>query len=86
MRLTPIIPAKTVTRGHCTLKFDVTPEGFTRNVEALTCTDPIFKNTSIATLRLWRYYPKKIDGQAVAQTGLTEDIKFILSDGKGNRL
>lgn len=86
VRVSPIMPAKTVTSGVCTVMFDVDENGLTENWEIKNCTHDIFKQNSLEVLKYWLYFPKKIDGVAVRDNSVESVITYKLDNGKGDPL
>ena len=84
LRHTPNMPIRAEKSGHCKVKFDVTPEGSTVNVQATFCTDSIFKRATIRAVQRWKYNPKVHNGAAVTRYDLVNKVSFRLSDERGN--
>ncbi|HFE39266.1 MAG TPA: energy transducer TonB, partial [Gammaproteobacteria bacterium] len=84
VRIPPIMPPRAEKSGHCDVRFSVSPEGAPFNVEAIFCTNNVFKRPSIKSVQKWKYNPKIVDGRAVARQGVRSTITFRLTDDRGN--
>ena len=66
--------------GWVELEFVVNPDGTVRDVRVVNAKPRrVFDAAAIAAARRWRFKPKVVNGQAVAQRGL-QRIEFKLSD------
>lgn len=83
VRIPPIMPTRAEKSGHCTVRFDVSPEGQPFNVEATYCTQSLFSRSSIKSVQKWKYNPKIVDGRSVARSGVESKITFRLTDERG---
>jgi len=83
VRIPPIMPTRAEKSGHCTVRFDVSPEGQPFNVDANYCTQSLFKRASIKSVQKWKYNPKIVDGRSVARSGVESKITFRLTDERG---
>ncbi len=83
VRIPPIMPTRADKSGHCTVRFDVSPEGQPFNVEATYCTQSLFSRSSIKSVQKWKYNPKIVDGRSVARSGVESKITFRLTDERG---
>jgi len=77
------MPPRAEKSGHCTVRFDVSPEGSPFNVTAPYCTQSLFKRASVKSVEKWKYNPKIVDGRSVARSGVESKITFRLSDERG---
>lgn len=83
VRIPPIMPTRAEKSGHCTVRFDVSPEGQPFNVETTYCTQSLFSRASIKSVQKWKYNPKIVDGRSVARSGVESKITFRLTDERG---
>lgn len=83
VRIPPIMPPRAEKSGHCTVRFDVSPEGAPFNVIATYCTQNLFKRASTKSVQKWKYNPKIVDGRSVARSGVESKISFRLTDERG---
>lgn len=83
VRIPPIMPPRAEKSGHCTVRFDVSPDGAPFNVTAPYCTQSLFKRASIKSVERWKYNPKIVDGRSVSRTGVESKITFRLTDERG---
>ena len=72
--------------GYCTVRFDVTPEGQTYNIETLKCSSDQLESATIKSVKKWKYSPKVVDGKAVTRTGIESKIHFDIVDENGKKL
>ena len=72
--------------GYCTVRFDVTPEGQTYNIETLKCSSNQLESATIKSVKTWKYCPKVVDGKAVTRMGIESKIRFDLMDENGVKL
>lgn len=89
IRIPPIIPREAFRMhksGHCKMRFDINPLGVPRDIEAVSCSDPVFEAASINSTKRWYYQPKLEDDKPVSQCGVEAKIKFILKDDRGATL
>ena len=85
-RFPPNLPLRFVQgnhSGYCTVRFDVSPPGQTKNVETLICTSDLLKAPTIKAVQKWRYPPKILEGQPVERLGIETKIRFDLQDENG---
>jgi protein TonB len=78
-RLRPTYPPRMANRGvsgSCRIGFDVTPQGGTANVRALSCTNDGFSRAAIQAVSGWRYQPRVVDGQPRMREGMAVVIEF----------
>lgn len=80
------IPDKADRSGRCTLLFNVDKNGNPFNIKAETCTHRMFEIEAIRAVSKYQYRPKIIDGMAVEIRGVTDEVKFLLTDEHGNIL
>tara|TARA_R110001606_G_scaffold202496_11_gene350609 strand:- start:82 stop:768 length:687 start_codon:yes stop_codon:yes gene_type:complete len=81
--VTPNYPATVNTDGYCDMQFDITPDGHTENIITTGCSDQRLGRASHAALSKWLYLPKRIDGKAVPEAGMTVRMTFryVQEDG-----
>ena len=72
--------------GYCTVRFDVTSEGQTYNIETLKCSSDQLESATIKSVKKWKYCPKVVDRKAVTRTGIESKIRFDLIDENGKKL
>ena len=72
--------------GYCTVRFDVTSEGQTYNIETLKCSSDQLESATIKSVKTWKYCPKVVDGKAVTRMGIESKIRFDLMDENGVKL
>ena len=72
--------------GYCTVRFDVTSEGQTYNIETLKCSSDQLESATIKSVKKWKYSPKVVDGKAVTRTGIESKISFDIVDENGKKL
>jgi len=82
-RIPPQMPRQAQKSGHCNVMFNVSKTGYPTDVEALNCTDPIFKAPAINSARLWYYYPKVENNSFVERRNIRNKITFRLTDESG---
>ena len=68
------------------MRFDVTPEGQTYNIEPLKCSSNQLESATIKSVKNWKYCPKVVDGKAVTRMGIESKIRFDLMDENGVKL
>ena len=81
VRIPPQYPPRAAERGlegHCTMSFDVTPDGTPTNIVATECTSSLFERTSVRAVERWRYEPKIQEGTAVWRRGVVTRIDYQL--------
>lgn len=78
IRIPPFMPAKIKRSGQCDVRYDVTPQGLTENVEVVRCTEPMFARGSMKNVSKWRYAPS--DG---GQQGVETKISYRFMDKAG---
>ena len=89
VRIPPQVPPRALTdgkSGRCWMRFDVTPEGQTFNIQATRCTDRMFERNSVKNVEKWKYNPKVQDGRPVGRSGVETVIKYQVTDERGNVL
>jgi TonB family protein len=65
--------------GSVKLRFTVTAEGNTANVEAVESSDPRFAPDAVLAVAQWKYMPRVVDGKRVAVPGIQTVIRFALA-------
>ncbi len=83
LRFKPVMPPKANKSGHCKMRFAVNAEGAPFEIEALFCTETLFKRNSVKAVQKFKYRPKIEDGLPVAMHGVTTIIRYNLVDEKG---
>ena len=84
IRIPPIMPPKAQKSGHCKLRFDVGKDGKIHNIQALSCTQDIFKQPSITAVAKWRYPTKVKNGLAIERKHIETILQYKLLDERGN--
>jgi len=84
VRIPPIMPTRADRSGHCKVRFDVSPDGTPFNIEAISCSQTLFKLPSVRSVRNWKYNPKIVNGRTVSRSGVETKISFRLTDERGN--
>lgn len=79
----PKMPPQARKSGRCRVMFNVSKTGYPRDVQALNCTDPVFKAASISSVRSWYYYPKIEKGNFVEQKNVRSKVSYRLRDENG---
>lgn len=82
-RVAPSYPATVNTDGYCDMQFDVGADGRTENIVATVCSDQRLDRASRHALSKWLYLPKRIDGEAVPEAGMTLrfTFRYVQEDG-----
>ena len=83
VRIPPIMPTRADRSGHCKVRFDVSPQGMPFNIEAISCSQTLFKRPSIRSVQNWKYDPKIVNGRTVSRSGVESKISFRLLDERG---
>mgnify|MGYP001055450098 CR=1 FL=1 len=86
LRRPPIFPPTASRSGSCDVTFNVNAKGYTKDVVADTCTDPIFMRPSVLSINRYEFTPRMQDGRAVSICGVKTKISFILTDENGARV
>lgn len=81
-KVKPSLPPRTRRSGWCKVAMTILINGRNKDVSARSCSEDIFKISSEEAVKLYRYYPKLKDGQAVSSRLITT-VNFTLSDEKG---
>ena len=84
VRIAAVMPPRAQKSGHCKVRFDVSPDGNTYNIQTTYCSERIFERPTIRSVAKWKYNPKIRDGIAVARTGVESVMSFNLKDDSGN--
>ena len=84
VRIPGQMPPNAEKSGHCTVRFDVSPDGQPFNVQTTFCTQSIFKRPTIKSVERWKYQPKIENGVAVSRTGVENRVTYRLTDERGN--
>ena len=82
-RVQPQYPSRAAERGiegNCKMRYDVSPEGQTFNIVALSCTASVFEKSSIKAVGKWKFNPKVVDGRNVARRGVETTMTYKLAD------
>lgn len=80
----PNVPPLAKRSGHCLMIHDVTPAGFPTNIKTKSCTDNIFRNSSIVSTMQTRYAPQTQNGAPAFLVNATRKVSFKLVDKRGN--
>jgi len=83
VRIPPVMPPNAEKSGHCTVSFDVSPDGQPFNVNATYCSSKVFRRATTKSVERWKYQPKIQDGVAVGRTGVVNKVTFRLVDERG---
>ncbi len=83
LRVAANMPPRAQRSGHCTVIFDVSPQGEPYNIKTPFCSEPMFERPTLKAVAKWKYRPKIQDGQAVARTGVKNQMSFNLTDERG---
>jgi protein TonB len=83
IRVAANMPPRAERSGHCKLRFDVTPEGTTYNIQMLSCSSPMFERPTQKAVAKWKYRPKIRNGSPVARSGVETMMSFNLTDERG---
>ncbi|WP_291842169.1 energy transducer TonB [Maricaulis sp.] len=81
VRIEPVYPAREAERGNsgsCTVIFDITPDGSTTNIRALSCDSGAFERATVTAVSRWRYNPQVENGQPVLFQGATTRLDYRL--------
>ena len=84
VRVPPIMPSRANTSGYCDVRFNVNAQGAPYQVEATYCTQSLFQRSTIRSVAKWKYRPKFKNGVAVPRLGVTNRVRYRLSDERGN--
>lgn len=71
-------------RESVTVRFDVTPEGTTANLEIVESSNACFNQTVIKSVEQWIYIPKTENGKPVVREGVETTITYVLENGRLN--
>lgn len=82
VKVAPTYPARAMSRGvegYVDLTFDIAATGQPINIQVIAA-EPVgyFENAAQNSLKRWKYRPKLVDGQAVAQYLQSTRIRFEL--------
>jgi TonB family protein len=64
--------------GSVNVRYTVTAEGNTADVEAVESSDPQFAPNAVLAVTQWKYMPRVVDGKRVAVPGVHTVIRFAL--------
>jgi len=81
-KIKPSLPPRMRRSGWCKVAMTVLPNGRNQDVAARSCSEDLFKISSEEAVKLYRYYPKQKNGQAVSSRLITT-VNFTLADEKG---
>lgn len=62
------------------LRFDVTPDGQTTNIEVVDSTNSCFNRSAVRSVERWKYQPKIVDNEAQPRRGVQTVIRFQLAE------
>jgi len=83
LRPPPNMPLRANRSGHCKVMFDVTAEGQPMNVQTSFCTQSLFSRPTIKSVQRWKFNPRIENGRPVGREGLTNIVRFNLTDERG---
>ena len=83
MRIPPQMPPRADRSGHCMMRFNVSADRQPYDVQATSCSQPLFSGASVRAVQNWRYRPKIRDGQPRPYLGVETRISFQLTDERG---
>ena len=63
-------------KEHVFLKFDVTPDGRTRNIRAITSSNRCYIRAAKRSVERWKFQPKIIDGNPAWRRGVETVVTF----------
>lgn len=89
VRVLPIFPPRFLQgdySGHCRVRFDVSPEGSTFNIELTHCTAKVLESATVTAVSKWRFSPKVVNGRPVSRKGVENKITYQISDELGRPL
>jgi hypothetical protein len=69
--------------GRCIMSYDIKDNGRTTNIQAVECTNKIFKGKSKIYISNRRYAPEYVDGEAIASTGHEKMVEILIKDRRG---
>lgn len=85
VRIPPQFPDRCQGRAgaeeRVSLRFDVTPDGQTTNIEVVDSTNSCFNRAASRSVERWKYQPKIVDNEAQPRRGVQTVIVFQLADG-----
>ncbi|MEP6343657.1 MAG: energy transducer TonB [Maricaulaceae bacterium] len=84
VRFPPMMPTGAEKSGHCKVRFDVTADGTTQNIQILFCTQEIFNPTALESVSKWRYPPEDKCGNSKKSSSIKTTIRYKLIDENGN--
>ena len=84
VRVAAVAPPRAEKSGHCKVRFDVSPNGQTYNIQTLFCSQRMFERSTIKAVAKWRYNPKIRDGIAVSRSGVESTMRFNITDERGD--
>ncbi len=59
------------------VSYSINRDGLTENVSILDSTDPCFEEAALSAVRGWVFEPRRVNGRAMAQTGMTAQLLFV---------
>ncbi|MEX1033796.1 MAG: energy transducer TonB [Cellvibrionaceae bacterium] len=84
VRIPPQYPERALRQGiegWVLLEFTITPVGTVEEIRIVEAEPPnVFDRASIRALQGWKYQPKMVNGQPVAQSGMRDLIVFEIQD------
>lgn len=83
IRVPPIMPSHAMKSGYCDVRFNVNAQGVPFDVETTYCTQSLFARPTIKSVTKWKYRPRIQDGQATSRIGVTNRVRYHLTDERG---
>ena len=84
VRIPPQFPDRCQGRAgaeeRVSLRFDVTPDGQTTNIEVIDSTNSCFNRAAARSVERWKYQPKIVDNEAQPRRGVQTVIVFQLEE------
>ena len=84
VRIPPQFPDRCQGRAgaeeRVSLRFDVTPDGQTTNIEVIDSTNSCFNRSAARSVERWKYQPKIVDNEAQPRRGVQTVIVFQLAE------
>ena len=81
-RVEPIYPVSEQRRGRegdVTVEFTITEDGNVIDIEVIEATSSAFASAAVRAVQRWRYAPKVVNGQAIAESGVKVTLSFRMN-------